>query len=277
MLTKRIIPCLDIRDGRVVKGVQFEELTDQGDPVELARLYEAQGADELVILDITATVEGRRATAAIVEACADELSIPLTVGGGVKGLEGMERLLMWGADKVAVNSAAVRDPAMLSACAERFGRQCVVLAIDARRTGALIEGAATHLDEYVQAEVVVDGGRTPMGRDLLAWALEGVERGAGEILLTSMDRDGTRIGFDLELTRAVSHAVTVPVIASGGAAGEESFLDVFVRGEADAALAASIFHKREATVGSLKNYLIQRGVHVRPPSGPYLVGGLGPR
>ncbi|MHC4830894.1 MAG: imidazole glycerol phosphate synthase subunit HisF, partial [Planctomycetota bacterium] len=199
MLTKRIIPCLDIRDGRVVKGVQFEELTDQGDPVELARLYEAQGADELVILDITATVEGRRATTAIVEACAAELSIPLTVGGGVKGLEGMERLLMWGADKVAVNSAAVRDPAMLSACAERFGRQCVVLAIDARRTGALIEGAATHLDEYVQAEVVVDGGRTPMGRDLLAWALEGVERGAGEILLTSMDRDGTRIGFDLEL------------------------------------------------------------------------------
>jgi cyclase len=252
MLTRRIIPCLDVRAGRVVKGTKFLELKDQGDPVELARAYERQGADELVILDIVATVEGRLATLAMVERCANELSIPLTVGGGVRGLEDMRALLKAGADKVGVNSAAVRDPALLGVCAAEFGRQCVVLAIDARARG---EGGF---------EVVVDGGRTATDKDAVAWAKEGVRLGAGEILLTSMDRDGTGLGFDLELTRAVARAVAVPVIASGGGRTPESFLDALTAGEADAALAAGIFHRGEATVGSLKSFLRERGVAIRP-------------
>lgn len=251
MLTRRIIPCLDVRAGRVVKGTRFERLVDVGDPVALARAYERQGADELVILDITATVEARLATLAIVEACADELSIPLTVGGGVRGVDDVRLLLAAGADKVAVNSAAVRDPSMLASAAERFGSQCVVLAIDARAAGAAWE-------------VVIDGGRTPAHRDALVWAREGVGRGAGEILLTSIDRDGTGTGFDLELTRAVARAVAVPVIASGGARTAEDFREVLTAGEADAALAAGILHRGETTVDSLKRYLRERGVEVRP-------------
>lgn len=257
MLAKRLIPCLDCRDGRVVKGVRFEGLVDSGDPVALACAYEEGGADELVVLDITATVEGRLATLALVERIADRLSIPLTVGGGVRDVEDVRRLLAAGADKVGVNSAAVRRPGVLAEAASRFGSQCVVLAIDARRAEARGAGAF---------EVVIDGGRTPAGRDAVEWAREGVGRGAGEILLTSIDRDGTRSGFDLELTRLVSRAVPVPVIASGGAAGPESFHDVLTAGEADAALAASIFHKGEATVASLKAYLAARSVPVRPPA-----------
>ncbi|MBI2571317.1 MAG: imidazole glycerol phosphate synthase subunit HisF [Candidatus Schekmanbacteria bacterium] len=254
MLTKRLIPCLDVRAGRVVKGVRFVGLTDHGDPVELARAYEQQGADELVILDITATIEGRLAMLQVVEACANELSIPLTVGGGVKGIEDMHRLLLAGADKVAVNSAAVRNPEILAAAARQFGSQCVVLAIDARRRSA----------EMPSFQVVVDGGRTPVALDAIAWAERGAALGAGEILLTSMDRDGTRAGFDIELTRCVTRAVSIPVIASGGAAMAESFYEVLTAGEADAALAASIFHKAEATVETLKVYLRSRGVKVRP-------------
>jgi cyclase len=251
VLTRRIIPCLDVRAGRVVKGVRFEALADQGDPVALARAYEAQGADELAILDITATVEGRLATLALVERCADELSIPLTVGGGVRSVEDVRRLLAAGADKVAVNSAAARDPGLIGTAAREFGSQAIVLAIDARRAGAGFE-------------VVIDGGRTPAGRDAVAWAGEGVLRGAGEILLTSMDRDGTRRGFDTGLTAAVARAVAVPVIASGGGGSPESFYEVLTAGGADAALAAGIFHRGETTVAALKEYLRGRGVEVRP-------------
>jgi len=260
MLTRRIIPCLDVKNGRVVKGIQFLGLTDHGDPVSLAQAYEDQGADELVILDITATVEARLATLEMVEACAACLSIPLTVGGGVKSVEDMRRLLAAGADKVAVNSAAVRNPPMLKEAAIQFGSQCVVLAIDARRQPA--KDASDDNSTYF--EVVIDGGRTPVGREALAWAREGVGLGAGEILLTSMDRDGTRQGFDLPLTRLLADALEVPVIASGGANMEASFLEVLTDGHADAALAASIFHKGESTVSSLKHYLRKHGVPVRP-------------
>jgi cyclase len=258
MLTRRIIPCLDVRDGRVVKGVRFVDLADHGDPAALARRYEAEGADELVILDITATVEGRLATRAVVEACADVLAIPLTVGGGVKDVDSVRALLAAGADKVAVNSAAVRDPEMIRRAAREFGSQCVVLAIDARELP--IDVAAGGESVF---EVVIDGGRTAAGMDAVRWARDGVARGAGEILLTSIDRDGTGQGFDIELTRAVSRAVPVPVIASGGARDPEHFLEAFRSGEADAALAAGVFHRGEATVASLKSYLREKGVEVR--------------
>ena len=254
MLARRIIPCLDVKDGRVVKGVHFVNLRDAGDPVEQARVYDAMGADELVFLDITATPEGRETTAEMVRRVADQVFLPLTVGGGVRSVEDMRRLLLAGADKVSVNSAAVRRPELLTEAAERFGSQCVVLAIDARRRP---QGGW---------EVVIAGGRQPTGLEAVAWAVEGVERGAGEILLTSMDADGTMAGYDLDLTRAVAEAVNVPVIASGGAGRLEHFLQVLTEGRADAALAASLFHDGHLTVAEVKRYLLEHGVPVRPPA-----------
>jgi len=251
MIARRIIPCLDIKDGRVVKGVRFVDLVDAGDPVQLARAYEEAGADELVFLDITATVEGRRATRSVIRAVAAELTIPFAVGGGVNSVEDARDLLRSGCDKVSVNSAAVRDHALVDAAAAEFGSQCVVVAIDARRN----DGGW---------EVVVDGGRTPTGMDAVAWAREAARRGAGEILLTSMDADGTRSGYDLDLTRSVRDAVEVPVIASGGAGTIEHFVDVFERAGADAALAASLFHYGILEIAALKRELAARNIHVRP-------------
>jgi cyclase len=250
MLAKRIIPCLDIRDGRVVKGVNFVNLRDAGDPVEQARLYDAQGADELVFLDISATHEGRKTTLDLVARVAEAVFMPLTVGGGIGAEDDMRALLLAGADKVSLNSAAVRQPELLSQGARRFGAQCVVLAIDARRRG---QGW----------EVFVNGGRLPTGLDALEWAARGVRLGAGEILLTSMDADGTLAGYDLELTRAVSDAVPVPVIASGGAGTPAHFADVLVQGRADAALAASLFHDGKLHIRELKQELSALGVPVR--------------
>ncbi len=253
MLARRIVPCLDIKAGRVVKGVRFVELADAGDPVELARIYEARGADELVFLDITATIEGRRAMRDVVRAVAAELTIPFAVGGGVSNAADVRDLLRAGCDKVSLNSAAVRDPSVLRASADEFGSQCIVLAIDARHDPAA--------DRF---EVLVDGGRTPTGRDAVAWAVEATALGAGEILLTSIDRDGTKSGFDLALTRAVREAVDVPVIASGGAGRAADFADVFELAGADAALAASLFHFGELDIGELKAELAQRGIPIRP-------------
>ncbi len=253
MLVRRIIPCLDIKAGRVVKGVRFVALADAGDPVELARLYEARGADEVVFLDITATVEGRRAMRDVVRAVAAELTIPFAVGGGIASVEDVRELLRSGCDKVSLNSAAVRRPELLRAAADEFGSQCVVVAIDARRNA-----------ETDRFDVVVDGGRTPTGRDAVAWAREATSLGAGEILLTSIDRDGTKSGFDLELTGAVREAVDVPVIASGGAGSARDFADVFSLANADAALAASLFHFGELDVGALKADLRERGIPIRP-------------
>ncbi len=251
MLAKRIIPCLDVRDGRVVKGVNFVNIRDAGDPVELASYYSAQGADEIVFLDITATSDGRNTVADVVERTAAQVFVPLTVGGGIRSLEDFQLLLRAGADKISVNSAAVKDPALISRAAERFGSQCVVLAIDARRRP---EG---------NYEVVVAGGRTPMGLDAVEWAREGQRRGAGEILLTSMDADGTKAGFDLEMTRAVTRAVSIPVIASGGCGSLEHFAQVFEQTGCDAALAASLFHFGELTVPQVKEYLASRNIPVR--------------
>ncbi|MGH7683942.1 MAG: imidazole glycerol phosphate synthase subunit HisF [Vulcanimicrobiaceae bacterium] len=251
MIARRIIPCLDIKDGRVVKGIRFVNLADAGEPVALARAYEDAGADELVFLDITATVEGRRATRSLVRAVAAELTIPFAVGGGVNSVDDARDLLRSGCDKVSVNSAAVREPGLIDAAAAEFGSQCVVVAIDARRMGAVWE-------------VIVDGGRTPTGKDAVAWAAEAAQRGAGEILLTSMDADGTRKGYDIALTSAVHEAVAVPVIASGGAGSVRDFLDVFQQADADAALAASLFHYGVLEIGSLKRELAAAGIHVRP-------------
>ncbi len=251
MLAKRIIPCLDVRDGRVVKGVNFVNIRDAGDPVELASYYSTQGADEIVFLDITATSDGRDTVADVVERTAAQVFVPLTVGGGIRSLEDFQLLLRAGADKISVNSAAVKDPALISRAAERFGSQCVVLAIDARRRP---EG---------NYEVVVAGGRTPTGLDALEWAREGQRRGAGEILLTSMDADGTKAGFDLEMTRAVTRAVSIPVIASGGCGSLEHFAQVFEQTGCDAALAASLFHFGELTVPQVKEYLASRNIPVR--------------
>jgi len=251
VLAKRIIPCLDVRDGRVVKGVNFVNIRDAGDPVELASYYSAQGADEIVFLDITATSDGRDTVADVVERTAAQVFVPLTVGGGIRSLEDFQLLLRAGADKISVNSAAVKDPALISRAAERFGSQCVVLAIDARRRP---EG---------NYEVVVAGGRTPTGLDAVEWAREGQRRGAGEILLTSMDADGTKAGFDLEMTRAVTRAVSIPVIASGGCGSLEHFAQVFEQTGCDAALAASLFHFGELTVPQVKEYLASRNIPVR--------------
>ncbi len=249
MLKTRIIPCLDCKDGRVVKGVRFEGLRDAGSPAELAAAYERQGADEIVVLDISATTEGRNAALATVRAVRRELAIPLTVGGGVGSAEQAGVLLDAGADKVSVNSAAVRDPSIIEAIANRFGRQCAVIAIDAARKGAAWE-------------VVTHSGKNRTGLDVIAWVRESVERGAGEVLLTSFDRDGTRSGYDLELLTAVSSAVSVPVIASGGAAHAEHLLDALRAGATDV-LAASIFHDGDLTVGAVKAYLAQHGARVR--------------
>ncbi len=332
MLAKRIIPCLDVKDGRVVKGVNFVNLRDAGDPVEQARVYDRMGADELVFLDISATPRGHETTAEVVRRVADEVFLPLTVGGGIRGVEDMRRILLAGADKVSVNSAAVRNPEILSAGAERFGSQCVVLAVDARRVSSAPHPSTTGVDfakprphpplrvlhssdlgtesgenfDFAKPplnpplrvlhssdlgmesgenfdfpmprqspplrmlhseskwEVYVNGGRTPTGLDALAWIVRAVELGAGEILLTSMDADGTLAGYDVELTRAVAEAVNVPVIASGGAGTLEHFAEVLTVGKADAALAASLFHDEKLTIGEVKRFLLERGVEVRP-------------
>ncbi len=250
MLAKRIIPCLDIKDGRVVKGVNFVNLRDAGDPVEQARLYDEQGADELVFLDISATHEGRKTTLDLVGRVADTVFMPLTVGGGIRTVDDMRNLLLAGADKISVNSAAVRQPELLSEGASRFGAQCIVLAIDARRRGS-------------SWEVYVNGGRVPAEIDAIEWAARGVELGAGEILLTSMDADGTLAGYDIELTRTVAEAVSVPVIASGGAGTPSHFAEVLTAGKADVALAASLFHDGELRICELKRVLQARGVPVR--------------
>ncbi len=252
MLTRRIVPCLDIKAGRVVKGVNFVALRDAGDPVELAKTYEASGADELVFLDITATVEGRQATRDVVRAVARELTIPFAVGGGVSAVEDVRDLLRAGCDKVALNSSAVRRPDLLREAAAEFGSQCIILAVDARALGT-------------GWEVVVDGGRTSTGLDVLAWVAEATrDGGAGEVLVTSMDRDGTKIGYDLALTAAVRAATSVPVIASGGAGSIADFADVFERADADAALAASLFHFGEVAIPDLKAALAARGIPMRP-------------
>jgi len=251
MLTRRIIPCLEVKDGRVVKGVQFVGLRDAGDPVEAAAGYDAQGADEICFLDITASHEGRETIVDVVSRTAERVFVPLTVGGGVRTVDDVRRLLQAGADKVSLNTAAVADPALVDAAAEAFGNQAIVVAVDARRR----EGGGF--------EVYTHGGRTPTGRDALAWCEEVARRGAGEILLTSMDRDGTRAGYDLELLAAVTARLRIPVIASGGVGTLAHLHDGLVEGGADAVLAASIFHYGEHTVGEVKRYLAERGVPVR--------------
>jgi imidazole glycerol-phosphate synthase subunit HisF len=258
MLAKRIIPCLDVTGGRVVKGVNFVELRDAGDPVEIAARYNEQGADELTFLDITATSDERDLILHIIEAVASQVFIPLTVGGGVRTVEDVRRLLNAGADKTSFNSAAVANPDIISAASAKYGAQCIVVAIDAKRRGA--EDAAVRGPGW---DVYTHGGRRNTGLDAVAWASEMARRGAGEILLTSMDRDGTRSGFDLELTRAVSDAVPVPVIASGGVGNLDHLADGIQRGGADAVLAASIFHYGEYTVGQAKQRMAERGIPVR--------------
>ena len=250
MLAKRIIPCLDIQDGRVVKGVNFVNFRDAGDPVEQARLYDVQGADELAFLDISATHEGRKTTLDLVSRVAETVFMPLTVGGGIREVGDMRNLLLAGADKVSVNSAAVKRPELLSEGASRFGAQCIVLSIDARRSGS-------------SWEVFVHGGRIPTGIDAIQWAARGVELGAGEILITSMDADGTLAGYDIELTRTIAETVSVPVIASGGAGIPAHFAEVLTEGRADAALAASLFHDGKLRIPDLKTALRGLGVAVR--------------
>ena len=253
MLSKRIIACLDVRNGQVVKGVNFGGLRSAGDPAELARRYNAEGIDELVILDITATLEARRALAGTIRAVARELFIPLAVGGGIRTEADAAAAVEAGADKVSLNTAALADPSLITRIADRYGSQAVVVAIDAKR-------ATPGIDQF---SVYARSGQADAGRDAVEWAREAEARGAGEILLTSIDRDGTKAGFDCVLTAAVSSAVSIPVIASGGAGGLDHFVDVFTAGRADAALAASIFHYAETSVRGLKTYLQQRGIPVR--------------
>ena len=257
MLAKRIIPCLDVHAGRVVKGVNFVNLRDAGDPVEQAAVYDAEGADELVFLDITATHEGRDIMVDVVRRVADTVFIPFTVGGGLRSVEDMWRMLQAGADKVSINSAAVRTPDIITEGAKRFGSQCIVVAIDARRRRRPPGPGESPWEVYIS------GGRIPTGLDAVAWAREVEDRGAGEILLTSMDADGTQAGYDVALTRAVAEAVSIPVIASGGAGRLEHFYDVFTAGKADAALAASLFHFRQLRIIDVKRYLRERGIPVR--------------
>ncbi|HLV99479.1 MAG TPA: imidazole glycerol phosphate synthase subunit HisF [Ktedonobacterales bacterium] len=254
MLTKRIIPCLDVTDGRVVKGVNFVDLRDAGDPVELAAWYSDAGADELVFLDITASSDARATMLDVIERTAARVFIPLTVGGGMRSVEDVRASLRVGADKVSINTAAIESPELLSACAEAFGAQCVVLAIDARRTGNTSSGW----------EVFSHGGRQARGLDAVAWAKRGAALGAGEILLTSMDRDGTQAGYDLELTAAIAGAVTIPVIASGGVGTLEHLYEGLTAGQASAVLAASIFHFGTYSIGQAKSYLQEKGVIIRP-------------
>ena len=254
-LAKRIIPCLDVDNGRVVKGVKFVDIRDAGDPVEIARRYDLEGADELTFLDITATHDNRETMVHVVEQVAGEVFIPLTVGGGIRSLDDIRRMLNAGADKVGINSAAVARPEFVQEAAERFGSQCIVVAIDAKQVSQ--EG------EPLRWEIFTHGGRKPTGINAIAWAEKMVDFGAGEILLTSMDRDGTRVGFDLALTRAISEAVAVPVIASGGVGNLEHLAEGIIEGKADAVLAASIFHFAEYTIKEAKEHMHARGIEVR--------------
>ncbi|CAG2154081.1 imidazole glycerol phosphate synthase subunit HisF [Cupriavidus plantarum] len=255
MLAKRIIPCLDVTNGRVVKGVNFLELRDAGDPVEIARRYDEQGADEITFLDITATSDGRDLILHIIEAVASQVFIPLTVGGGVRAVEDVRRLLNAGADKISVNSSAIANPQLVSDATGKYGSQCIVVAIDAKRSSAP--------GEPPRWEVFTHGGRKATGLDVVEWARQMADRGAGELLLTSMDRDGTKSGFDLELTRAVSDAVSIPVIASGGVGGLQDLADGITVGRADAVLAASIFHYGQHTVGEAKEFMARQGIPMR--------------
>lgn len=250
MLAKRIIPCLDVTEGRVVKGVKFVDLKDAGDPVELAAFYDKEKADELVFLDITASSDKRYIMLDVVKRTAEKIYIPFTVGGGIKDVETMRKILAAGADKVSVNTAAVADPNLVKHAADKFGSQCVVVAIDAK-------------SEKDHWEVYTHGGRTPTGLDAVEWAKKVESLGAGEILLTSMDRDGTKIGYDLDLTRAIADAVKIPVIASGGAGTLEHIYESFIKGKADAALLASLLHYRELTIKEIKDYLANKGITVR--------------
>ena len=250
MITKRIIPCLDVDQGRVKKGVNFVDLTDVGDPAEIAAAYEQQGADELVFLDITATVDQRKTMVDTIEAVASQVFMPLTVGGGIHSVDDMQALLKAGADKVSLNSAAVRQPDLITQGAEKFGRQCIVVAIDVRQLNG-------------QFQVVIDGGRTPVDLDAIDWAKQVVALGAGELLVTSMDQDGTKAGFDLELYQALTAAVNVPIIASGGAGSIQDFTDLFTQTTVDAGLAASVFHFGELTIPQVKAQLKESGVLVR--------------
>lgn len=250
MYAKRIIPCLDIKNGRVVKGTSFVNLRDAGDPVQCAVEYDRQGADELVLLDITASSDARSIITDIVSKVADSIFIPFTVGGGIRTVDDFTQILRAGADKVSVNSAAVKRPDIINEAAYKFGSQCVVAAIDAKRNNG-------------SWEVYINGGRIPVGKDAIKWAAEAEKRGAGEILLTSMDRDGTKAGYDIELTRTISENVDIPVIASGGAGSKEHFYEALTDGRADAALAASLFHYKELKIGDLKEYLRDKGVSVR--------------
>lgn len=250
MLTKRIIPCLDVHNGRVVKGINFVNLRDAGDPVELASFYDKEGADELVFLDISASHEGRKTMVDVVRRTAEQVFIPLAVGGGISTLDDIRSLLSAGADKVSINSAAIKDPALITEGARKFGSQCIVVAIDARRDGS-------------SYQVYINGGRVPTGKDAVEWAKEAERRGAGEILLTSMDKDGTKDGYDLELTALISQQVGIPVIASGGAGNLEHLYQAVTTGQADAVLCASIFHYREYSIEEAKQYLREKGVSVR--------------
>lgn len=250
MITKRIIPCLDVDKGRVVKGINFVSLRDAGDPVELAKIYNDQGADELIFLDITASSDNRQTTIDMVKKIATEVFIPFTVGGGIRTLDDIRQILLAGADKVALNTAAVKNPAIITEGANTFGSQCIVIAIDAKKSGT-------------SWKVFINGGRTATDLNAIEWVKEVVEKGAGEILLTSMDRDGTKKGFDIELTRQISENISIPVIASGGAGTKEDFLDVFSKGKADAALSASLFHFGELKIKEVKNYLQNNGIVVR--------------
>lgn len=252
---KRLIPCLDVDQGRVVKGVKFVDIRDAGDPVEIAKRYDEAGADELVFLDISASSENRDTMLHTVERLARELSIPLTVGGGIRSLDDISRMLNAGANKVSINSAAVKNPELVRDAAERFGAQCILVAIDAKKV--------SNPDEPPRWEIFTHGGKKGTGIDVVEWAKKMADYGAGEILLTSMDRDGTKDGFDLPLTRAVSEAVAIPVIASGGVGNLQHLVDGIVEGKADAVLAASIFHFGEASIGEAKDYMRQRGVDVR--------------
>ena len=254
MLTKRIIPCLDVKDGRVVKGISFVELRDAGDPVELASFYYKEGADELVFLDITATPEGRNTIADMVERISEKVFMPLTVGGGLRNINDIRRMLKAGADKVSINTAAVLKPTLITEGADKFGSQCIVVAIDAKR----IEDT-----KQPRFEVYISGGRKPTEIDAIDWAKKAVELGAGEILLTSMDADGHQAGYDIELTRAISEAVSVPVIASGGAGTLEDLYRVLTEGKADAVLAASIFHYGTYSIAKTKEYLANKGISIR--------------
>jgi len=255
MLAKRIIPCLDVKDGRVVKGTNFLHLKDAGDPVEIASLYDKEGADELTFLDITASHENRNIILDVVKKTAEQVFMPLTVGGGIRSTDDIRRLLIAGADKVSINTAAIKEPEFIAKAARRFGSQCIVIAIDAKKIRSNCDTP--------QWEVYINGGRTATGIDAVAWARAAEKRGAGEILLTSMDCDGTKDGFDIALNRTVSEAVNIPVIASGGAGKVEHFYDVFTSGKADAALAASVFHYREISIQTVKEYLIKNGINMR--------------